>query len=127
MAGWQVPVPGLPLNAVPTAAATGATQVPVVNPAPVLGPLLTATPTAPAGGTNPAPARTVDRGGTPENRWEYDMNTQIYTRWWAVSYAGLWFDGHRTRPVRWTLEDMQRTVVDELVVYKETWSWVYLQ
>ena len=118
MAGWQVPAPGSPPNAAPPAAATGAIQMPVANPVPARQPLPT-----------PAPAhvRTVDRGGNPENRWEYDMNTQIYTRWWAVSYAGLWFDGYRTRPVRWTLEDMQRTVVDDLVVYQETWSWEYLQ
>ena len=74
-----------------------------------------------------APSRTVIRGGNAENRWEYDRNTQLYTRWWAITYAGLYFDGHRLRPVRWTLEDMQRTVIDEVVVYKETWSWVYLQ
>ena len=108
MAGGRVTVPGLPL--VPPDAA-----------APVQ-----AAGTTP-GVTTPAPARTVDRGGTPENRWEYDRNTQLYTRWWAVSYAGLYFDGQRTRPVRWTLEDMQRTVIDDFVVYKETWSWVYLQ
>ena len=103
MAGGLVIVPGLPL--VPPDAVTPAQ----------------------AAGTTSAPARTVDRGGNPENRWEYDRNTQLFTRWWAVTYAGLYFDGQRMRPVRWTLEDMQRTVIDTFVVYKETWSWVYLQ
>ena len=127
MAGWQVPVPGLPLYAAPPADAAGTTPDPVATQVPVPGPPLTVAPPAATAGTTPAPARTVERGGNPENRWEYDLNTQIYTRWWAVSYVGLWFDGHRTRPVRWTLTDMQRTVIDELVVYKETWSWTYLQ
>ena len=74
-----------------------------------------------------APSRNISRGGSAENRWEYDRNTQLYTRWWATTYAGLYFDGHRLRPVRWTLEDMQRTMIDGEAVYKETWSWVYLQ
>ena len=103
MAGWRIPVPGLPLDAA------------------------NAAPPAQTDGTTPAPARTIERGGNPENRWEYDLNTQVYTRWWAITYAGLWFDGQRTRPVQWTLKDIQRVVVDDLVVYKETWSWVYLQ
>ena len=100
MAGWQVPVPGLPLVAAPPAMAAG---------------------------TPSAPARTVETGGTPENRWQYTINTQIYTRWWAITYAGLWFDGQRTRPVQWTLDDMERTVIDGVDVWKETWSWAYLQ
>ena len=114
MAGWRDTVPGSPFGP-PDAAA------------PVQAPATTPDVTNPAPAPAPAPARTVDRGGNPENRWEYDRNTQLYTRWWAVSYAGLYFDGQRTRPVRWTLEDMQRTVIDDFVVYKETWSWVYLQ
>ena len=75
---------------------------------------------------NPAPVRDVESGGTPENRWEYRRSTQIYTRWWAISFCGLWFDGQRTRPVRWTLEDMERTVDGGFDVWKETWSWVYM-
>ena len=71
-------------------------------------------------------ARAIARGGSAENRWEYDRNTQLYTRWWAVTFAGLYFDGHRLRPVRWTLDDIQRTIVDDYAVYKEVWSWVYL-
>ena len=71
-------------------------------------------------------SRSIIRGGNEENRWEYDRNTQLYTRWWAVTFAGLYFDGHRLRPVRWTLDDIQRTIVDDFAVYKEVWSWVYL-
>ena len=71
-------------------------------------------------------SRAIIRGGSTENRWEYDRNSQLYTRWWAVTFAGLYFDGHRLRPVRWTLDDIQRTIVDDYAVYKEVWSWVYL-
>ena len=80
-----------------------------------------------AAGSTPAPVRTVETGGTPKNRWEYNLNTQVYTRWWAITYAGLWFDGQRTRPVQWTLDDMERTVIDGFDVWKDTWSWAYLQ
>ena len=75
----------------------------------------------------PVSARTVQTGGTPDNRWQYNLNTQVYTKWWAITYAGLWFDGQRTRPVQWMLDDMERTVVDGVPVWKETWSWVYLR
>ena len=68
----------------------------------------------------------VTRGGTSEDRWEYDRTTQLYTRWWAVTFAGLYFDGHRLRPVRWHLDDIDRIVENDYVVYKEVWSWVYL-
>ena len=71
-------------------------------------------------------SQAIIRGGNAENRWEYDRNTQLYTRWWAVTFAGLYFDGQRLRPVRWTLDDMQRTIVDDFAVYTEVWSWVYL-
>ena len=100
MAGSRVTVPGLPLVSAPPAMAAGAPS---------------------------AAVRTVHTGGTPENRWQYNINTQVYTRWWAITYAGLWFDGQRTRPVLWTLDDMQRCVIDGVDVWKETWSWAYLQ
>ena len=74
----------------------------------------------------PIQSSTVIRGGTSEDRWEYDRITQLYTRWWAVTFAGLYFDGHRLRPVRWNLDDIERTVVRDYVVYMEVWSWVYL-
>ena len=74
----------------------------------------------------PAPAPNLDTGGTPENRWEYNRTIQIYTRWWAVTYCGLWHDGQRLRPVRWMLEDMDRTFDNGFGVCKETWSWEYL-
>ena len=74
----------------------------------------------------PRQSNTVLRGGTAENRWEYNRTTQLYTRWWAVTFAGLYFDGHRLRPVRWHLDDIDRTVVNDYAVYKEVWSWVYL-
>ena len=90
-------------------------------------PLAASPANAMAAGSNPAPVRTVETGGTPENRWEYNLNTQVYTRWWAITYAGLWFDGQRIRPVQWTLDDMERTVIGGFDVWKETWSWVYLQ
>ena len=80
-----------------------------------------------AGAPTQAQVRNVETGGTPENRWEYNLTTQLYIRWWAVTYCGLWFDGQRTRPVRWMLEDMERMVVDGFDVWKETWSWVYLE
>ena len=112
MAGGSGATPGLPYS-LPRDAANLQTPDTAFLTQPALVPAL--------------PARTVDRGGNAENRWEYDRNTQLYTRWWAVSYAGLYFDGQRLRPVRWTLEDMQRTTIDDFVVYKETWSWMYLQ
>ena len=64
-------------------------------------------------------------GGNPENRWEYRRSTQIYTRWWAIQYYGIWFDGVRSRPVRWTLDDIERIEVGGMIMYKETWAWAY--
>ena len=67
----------------------------------------------------------LESGGTPENRWEYRRSTQIYNRWWAVQYYSIWSDGVRSRPVRWTLDDIERIETCGMIVYKETWSWAY--
>ena len=104
MAAW--PIPAVPPAVTPTALPNAS----VIASAPT-----------------PAPVRNVESGGTPENRWEYNRTTQMYIRWWAVTYCGLWFDGQRTRPVRWTLDDMERIVVGGFDVWKETWSWEYME
>ena len=87
---------------------------------------------ASAAGPGPLPPNPTGRtlpdlvsGGTPENRWEYRRSTQIYTRWWAVEYYGVWFDGERTRPVKWILDDCVRIKCGAMTMYKETWAWVY--
>ena len=81
------------------------------------------TPDAP--GQTARPLRDLESGGTPENRWEYRRSTQVYTRWWAIQYYGIWFDGVRSRPVRWTLDDIDRVTIGGMTMYKEIWSWAY--